>query len=300
MAALREALGEYLLPSHNWCGKRAEFSWSLKWLKVLFSFTSCWFWKCQNESTCLFITLFQYCLERSLLIFCRRYSGSGRSYLCNMCLTLINQLELSSVFTRSWRRAIWCSIVEGSIAIFMNVVNILMSIWASMVFAPTKAKTATLAVLSGRFWSCFNTFLWYSSKSVRSFFLISRSSIPCRSLGRIDNTMNTDIFSIARRVIGLKVHVLGNPWVVGWNPIARQRIGLLGMTNIKGIWHIWDWITKHAVTKYAVTLYKLLTGDEGNIWYVGPEDKMLPEAEGLGQHFVFRSNISYVARIPCQ
>ena len=25
---------------------------------------------------------------------------------------------------------------------------------------------------------------------------------------------------------------------------------------------------------------QLLTGDEGNIWYVGPEDKMLPEAEG--------------------
>ena len=25
-AALREALVEYLLPSHNWCGKRAEFS----------------------------------------------------------------------------------------------------------------------------------------------------------------------------------------------------------------------------------------------------------------------------------
>ena len=24
---------------------------------------------------------------------------------------------------------------------------------------------------------------------------------------------------------------------------------------------------------------QLLTGDEGNIWYVGPEDKMLPEAE---------------------
>ena len=45
---------------------------------------------------------------------------------------------------------------------------------------------------------------------------------------------------------------------------------------------------------------QLLTGDEGNIWYVGPEDKMLPEAEGRGQHFVWRSNISYVARIPSQ
>ena len=47
-------------------------------------------------------------------------------------------------------------------------------------------------------------------------------------------------------------------------------------------------------------IIQLLTGDEGNIWYVGPEDKMLPEAEGRGQHFVWRSNISYVARIPCQ
>ena len=27
-------------------------------------------------------------------------------------------------------------------------------------------------------------------------------------------------------------------------------------------------------------IIQLLTGDEGNIWYVGPEDKMLPKAEG--------------------
>ena len=47
-----------------------------------------------------------------------------------------------------------------------------------------------------------------------------------------------------------------------------------------------------------VNFIQLLTGDEGNIWYVGPENKMLPEAEGRGQHYVFRSNISYVARIP--
>ena len=47
-------------------------------------------------------------------------------------------------------------------------------------------------------------------------------------------------------------------------------------------------------------IIQLLTGDEGNIWYVGPEDKMLPEAEGRGQHFVWRSNISYVAWIPSQ
>ena len=25
---------------------------------------------------------------------------------------------------------------------------------------------------------------------------------------------------------------------------------------------------------------QLLTGDEGNIWYVGPDDKMLPEVKG--------------------
>ena len=31
---------------------------------------------------------------------------------------------------------------------------------------------------------------------------------------------------------------------------------------------------------------QLLTGDEGNIWFVGPEDKMLPEAEGRGQHMI--------------
>ena len=47
-------------------------------------------------------------------------------------------------------------------------------------------------------------------------------------------------------------------------------------------------------------IIQLLTGDEGNIWNVGPEDKMLPEAESRGQHFVWRSNISYVARIPSQ
>ena len=32
-------------------------------------------------------------------------------------------------------------------------------------------------------------------------------------------------------------------------------------------------------------IIQLLTGDEGNIWYVGPEDKMLPEAAA--------SNINY-------
>ena len=47
-------------------------------------------------------------------------------------------------------------------------------------------------------------------------------------------------------------------------------------------------------------IIQLLTGDEGNIWYVGPEDKMLPEAEGRGKHFVWRSNISYVALITSQ
>ena len=49
---------------------------------------------------------------------------------------------------------------------------------------------------------------------------------------------------------------------------------------------------------------QLLTGDEGHIhvWYVGPEDNMLPEAEVRGQHFIWRSNISvmYIARISSQ
>ena len=30
----------------------------------------------------------------------------------------------------------------------------------------------------------------------------------------------------------------------------------------------------------VINSIQLLTSDEGNIWYVGPEDKMLPEAEG--------------------
>ena len=38
-----------------------------------------------------------------------------------------------------------------------------------------------------------------------------------------------------------------------------------------------------------------LTGDEGNTWYVGPENKMLHEAANWGQPFVWRSNISYIA-----
>ena len=57
---------------------------------------------------------------------------------------------------------------------------------------------------------------------------------------------------------------------------------------------------KKIVSTCSPNIIQLLTGDEGNIWYVGPEDKMLPEAEGRGQHFVWRSNISYVARIPSQ
>ena len=51
---------------------------------------------------------------------------------------------------------------------------------------------------------------------------------------------------------------------------------------------------------HAVIIIQLLTGDEGNIWYVGPINKMLPEAEGREQHFVWRSNIKYGARIPSQ
>ena len=57
-------------------------------------------------------------------------------------------------------------------------------------------------------------------------------------------------------------------------------------------------------TVYSKRLFhniiQLLTGDEGNIWYVEPEDKMLPSAIGLGQHFVQSSNISYVAQILSQ
>ena len=32
--------------------------------------------------------------------------------------------------------------------------------------------------------------------------------------------------------------------------------------------------------QWACNIIQLLTGDEDNMWYVGPEDKMLPEAEG--------------------
>ena len=53
-------------------------------------------------------------------------------------------------------------------------------------------------------------------------------------------------------------------------------------------------------TTFQLYIIQLLTGDGGNIWYVGPEDKMLPEAEGRGQHFFWRSNISYVALITSQ
>ena len=61
--------------------------------------------------------------------------------------------------------------------------------------------------------------------------------------------------------------------------------------------NLYPWKLSHS---QYINIIQLLTGDEGNIWYVGPEDKMLPEAEGRGQHFVWRSNIWYVARIPSQ
>ena len=60
---------------------------------------------------------------------------------------------------------------------------------------------------------------------------------------------------------------------------------------------LWLSYFMQVVKTLLCNIIQLLTGDEGNIWYVGPEDKMLLEAEGRGQHFVWRSNISYVARI---
>ena len=53
-------------------------------------------------------------------------------------------------------------------------------------------------------------------------------------------------------------------------------------------------------TFFAVNIIQLFIGDEGNIWYVGPEDKMLPEVGGREKLFVWTSNISYVAWIPRQ
>ena len=45
---------------------------------------------------------------------------------------------------------------------------------------------------------------------------------------------------------------------------------------------------------------QLLTGFEGNRWSVGPEDELLPEAEGRGQQFIWGANRSSVARKPRQ
>ena len=47
-------------------------------------------------------------------------------------------------------------------------------------------------------------------------------------------------------------------------------------------------------------LIQLLTGFEGNRWSVGPEDELLPEAEGRGQQFIWGANRSSVARKPSQ
>ena len=46
----------------------------------------------------------------------------------------------------------------------------------------------------------------------------------------------------------------------------------------------------------ATKIIQLLTGFEGNRWSVGPEDELLPEAEGRGQQFIWGANRSSVAR----
>ena len=93
--------------------------------------------------------------------------------------------------------------------------------------------------------------------------------------------------------------VLGAEWQisVSGDKISHPSLGYAST----GICDIVSPLTEicHSGTDTS-NIIQLLTGDEGNIWYVGPEDKMLPEAEGRGQHFVWRSNISYVARIPSQ
>ena len=45
---------------------------------------------------------------------------------------------------------------------------------------------------------------------------------------------------------------------------------------------------------------QLLTGFEGNRWSVGPEDELLPEAEGRGQQFIWGTNRWSVVRKPRQ
>ena len=47
-------------------------------------------------------------------------------------------------------------------------------------------------------------------------------------------------------------------------------------------------------------IIQLLTGFEGNRWSVGPEDELLPEAEGRGQQFIWGANRSSVALKPRQ
>ena len=53
-------------------------------------------------------------------------------------------------------------------------------------------------------------------------------------------------------------------------------------------------------TYYIHYSIQLLTGFEGNRWSVGPEDELLPEAEGRGQQFIWGANRSSVARKPRQ
>ena len=133
-----------------------------------------------------------------LRMFLSRNSGHGRSYLWNIFLTLINQLLLLSALTVNCRIAIWNSAVLGSLAILRKVVIILVSIWASIVLAPSRVRTATEAVLSGNVWICFRNFLWYLSSVSISDFLILRSSMPCSSRGitNVDHIWNDIIGDI--------------------------------------------------------------------------------------------------------
>ena len=45
-------------------------------------------------------------------------------------------------------------------------------------------------------------------------------------------------------------------------------------------------------------IIQLLTGDKGNIWYVGPEDKMLAEAEGRGPRALFCLKVQHIICCP--
>ena len=157
---LWEALGEVLLPSHNWCGYFVEPSCNFKYLRVLLPWISFTFLKYQMAFLSFLIIFFQFFFAFSLLMSWRRYTDSGRSYLCRIWFTLINvnQLQLFSDLIRSCRWANWCSNEDGPFAMLRNVVKLLMSICASIVFTHTSPRTATEAVLSGRDCNCLSIF----------------------------------------------------------------------------------------------------------------------------------------------